>query len=156
MPGETAHSLRIVPSGGILGARVEGIDLRRPLDADVVRVLGQALGAHGVLCIPGQSLEPAELAAFGACFGALEINVANTHHAPGHPEVMILSNLTAEGRAIGLADAGQGWHTDLSYSREVALATVLHAKAVPVRAGARSAIPSSATCARPMTRLPRS
>ncbi len=48
---------------------------------------------------------------------------------------MILSNLTAAARAIGLADAGQGWHTDLSYSRDVALATVLHAKAVPVRAG---------------------
>ncbi len=33
MPAGTAHSLRVVPSGGILGARVEGIDLRQPLAA---------------------------------------------------------------------------------------------------------------------------
>jgi taurine dioxygenase len=127
--------MRIVPSGDILGARIEGVDLRRPLGEDAVRGLLQALAEHGVLCVPDQSLAPAELAAFGARFGALEINVANTHHAPGHPEVMILSNLVADGNPVGLADAGQGWHTDLSYSSEIALATVLHAKAVPVRDG---------------------
>lgn len=127
--------MRIVPSGGSLGARVADCDLRRPLADDAVRDILGALGAHAVLCFPGQSLSPEELSAFGARFGELEINVANTHHAPGHPEVMILSNAVEAGRPVGLADAGQGWHTDLSYSREIALATVLHAKKVPVRDG---------------------
>ena len=44
---------------------------------------------------------------------------------------MVLSNVTDKGRPIGLADAGQGWHTDMSYSATVALATVLHAIEVP-------------------------
>jgi taurine dioxygenase len=36
---------------------------------------------------------------------------------------------------VGLNDAGQGWHTDMSYSHDIALANVLHAKQVPVRDG---------------------
>jgi len=128
--------MRIVPSGGILGARIEACDLRRPLDAASTSAIRDALGAHAVLCFPQQSLSPDELAAFGGRFGALEVNVASTHfQVPGIPEVMILSNAIENGRPIGLADAGQGWHTDMSYSRQIALATVLHAKRVPVRDG---------------------
>jgi taurine dioxygenase len=131
-----SEAMRIVPSGGILGARIEDCDLKRPLAEDAVRAIRAALGAHGVLCFARQSLSPEELAAFGARFGALEINVASTtYQVPGHPEVMILSNAIEDGRPIGLGDAGQGWHTDLSYSREIALATVLHAIEVPVRDG---------------------
>ncbi len=68
-------------------------------------------------------------------FGELEINVANQFHEPGFPEVMVLSNMTADGKPIGLADAGQGWHTDMSYSKEIALANVLYAVSVPRREG---------------------
>src|SRR5207245_53164 len=68
-------------------------------------------------------------------FGELEINVANQFHEPGFPEVMVLSNMTADGKPIGLGDAGQGWHTDMSYSKEVALANVLYAIKVPMRDG---------------------
>jgi taurine dioxygenase len=88
-----------------------------------------------VLCFPGQSLEAAELSAFGSRFGELEHNVANSFHAPGRPEVMVLSNMKEDGKPVGLNDAGQGWHTDMSYSEEIALANVLHAKKVPVRDG---------------------
>ena len=68
-------------------------------------------------------------------FGELEINVANQFHEPGFPEVMVLSNMRVDGKPVGLADAGQGWHTDMSYSTEVALANVLHAIRVPTRDG---------------------
>jgi taurine dioxygenase len=53
------------------------------------------------------------------------------HQDRDHPEVMFLSNIVENGKAIGLADAGQGWHTDMSYSRVIALANVLHAIKVP-------------------------
>jgi taurine dioxygenase len=49
---------------------------------------------------------------------------------------MILSNqIDADGKPVGLNDAGQGWHTDMSYSKEIALANVLHAQEVPMRNG---------------------
>ena len=85
--------------------------------------------------LPEQSLEPGQLSAFGANFGELEINVANKYHAEDHPEVMILSNIMVDGKQIGLVDAGQLWHTDVSYASEIAFANVLHAKVVPTRDG---------------------
>src|SRR6476619_753682 len=75
------------------------------------------------------------LARFRRMVGDLEINVANQFHEPGFPEVMVLSNMTKDGKPVGLGDAGQGWHTDMSYSKDIALANVLYAIKVPMRDG---------------------
>src|SRR5258706_4298492 len=48
---------------------------------------------------------------------------------------MILSNLVENGKPIGLADAGQDWHTDMSYSSTIALANVLYGIRIPRRGG---------------------
>jgi taurine dioxygenase len=128
--------MRITSSGQTLGARVEGIDLALPLSDSDRRTIVRALGGHGVLCFPAQSFDAEQLAQFGRRFGELEINVANLFHEPGLPQVMILSNMKNEqGNAIGLHDAGQGWHTDMSYSHDIALANILHAQRVPRRNG---------------------
>ena len=124
--------MRLVPGRTAMGASVEDLDLRDPLDDGMRDAILCALGEHGVLCFPGQALEPAAQRRFCARFGSLEVNVAAAgFHADGLPEVMVLSNKLRDGRPIGLADAGQGWHTDMSYSRVIALATVLHAVEVP-------------------------
>lgn len=128
--------MQIIPSGQTLGARVEGIDLGNPLADPDFRTILRALGQHGVLCFPQQTFGVGPFAAFGRRFGDLEVNVANLFHEPGFAEVMILSNMKdAEGRPLGLNDAGQGWHTDMSYSSDIALANVLHAQKVPMRNG---------------------
>ena len=127
--------MQIIPNPGGVGARVTGIDLGATLDQGSFRTLLRALAHHGVLCFPSQSLEAPQLSAFGSRFGTLEVNVANMFHAPGHPEVMVLSNMVEGSKPLGLNDAGQGWHTDMSYSKEIALANVLHAKRVPQRGG---------------------
>jgi len=127
--------MKIHSSGKALGASIEGMDLAQPIsDSDFKQIL-RALGEHGVLCFPKQRLETAEFAHFGRMFGELEINVANQFHELGFPEVMVLSNMTKNGEPIGLGDAGQGWHTDMSYSKEIALANVLYAIKVPARDG---------------------
>ena len=48
---------------------------------------------------------------------------------------MHLSNIIEDGRAIGLNDAGQAWHTDMSYSEPIAYLNVLYAIEVPRRDG---------------------
>ncbi len=127
--------MQITPTGQTLGATVTGIDLARRVDAEATATILAALGAHGVLCFPGQDLDAAALADFGARFGTLEVNVAAAADA-ALPQVMVLSNMKdAAGRALGLGDAGQGWHTDMSYSRDIALANILHARRVPHRHG---------------------
>jgi taurine dioxygenase len=127
--------MRIEPTGKILGADILDIDLARPVSDGDFRQLLRALGEHGVLRFPAQRLDTDQFARFGAMFGELEINVANQFHEPGHPEVMVLSNMTRDGKPVGLGDAGQGWHTDMSYSRDIALANVLYAVKMPVRDG---------------------
>lgn len=121
----------IVPTGRILGATVTGADLSRPLaDADFDRVL-RALGEHGVLCFPRQSLDPVAHKAFASRFGTLEVNVATGYSVENHPEVMILSNIVENGKPVGLADAGQDWHTDMSYNATISFTNILFAVRVP-------------------------
>jgi taurine dioxygenase len=84
-----------------------------------------------VLRFPAQSLDVEVQKAFASRFGTLEINVAGSFQDPDHREVMILSNMVEDGRPIGLADAGQGWHTDMSYSEVIAMANILYAIKVP-------------------------
>ncbi len=128
-------TLSIIPTGATLGARVEGLDLSQPLsNADFDQLLG-ALGRHGVLSYPGQTLTPAQLRDFAKRFGELEINVAGAYQEPGLPEVMVLSNIVEDGKPIGLADAGQDWHTDMSYSRMIAFTNVLYGIRIPHRDG---------------------
>jgi len=128
--------MQIAPSGKMLGARIEGLDLSRPLAEREVEEIIQAIGRYGVLCFPRQRLTARQHKDFAARFGELEINVASgAYQEPGIPEVMILSNIVKDGKPIGLADAGQDWHTDMSYSKTIAFANVLYALEVPRRNG---------------------
>jgi len=127
--------LIVTPTGQILGATIEGLDLSRPLSEHDFDSVLQALGQYAVIRFPSQQLNARALVGFSARFGELEINVANTYPEPGLPQVMILSNIVENGKPIGLADAGQSWHTDMSYSRMIAFANVLYGIQIPSRDG---------------------
>lgn len=125
--------LKIEPCNAVLGARATGVDLNQPLSqTDHARVLG-ALGKYGVLCFPGQPIEAAALRAFSSRFGSLQM-LSRTAD-PSVPEVSILSNLVENGRYIGTPDAGQDWHTDMTYNRVTGFVNVLVAQKVPMRNG---------------------
>jgi taurine dioxygenase len=129
-------TLKVSPSGQGLGARVEGLDLSKPLSHETYKALEALIGQYGVLCYPGQTLTGPQLKAFSQTFGTLEVNVANMYQEEGHPEVMILSNKrNAEGKPIGIGDAGQDWHTDMSYSKTFAFTNVLYGIEIPQRDG---------------------
>jgi taurine dioxygenase len=128
--------LKVVPSGQSLGATIEGADLASLLSENEVKTIMKNLGAYGVLRFPRQQLSGRQLRDFSARLGELEINVASgPYQEPGVPEVMILSNIVEGGKPIGLADAGQGWHTDMSYSKMIAFANVLYGIKIPRRDG---------------------
>src|SRR5262245_14099871 len=128
--------MQLITSGKVLGAKMEGVELSKALDEREVEGIVEALGRHGVVCFPRQKLTPRQQKDFAARFGELEVNVASgPYQEPGLPEVMILSNIVRDGKPIGLADAGQDWHTDMSYSKTIAFANVLYALQVPRRNG---------------------
>src|ERR671935_338516 len=128
--------MKVIPSGESLGAAIEGLDLAKPLEPAELDAVLQTLGRYGVVRFPRQALTGRELRDFSAQLGDLEINVGSQgYQEPGIPEVMILSNIVENGRPIGLADAGQGWHTDMSYSRIVAFCNILYGIKIPKRDG---------------------
>jgi taurine dioxygenase len=127
--------MKITPTRAALGARIEGFDLSQPLsEAGRDEIIALA-GRHGVLSFADQTLTSRQLRDFAAHFGELEVNVANAYQEPGLPEVMTLSNIVENGRPIGLSDAGQDWHTDMSYSRMIAFVNVLYGLKIPRRDG---------------------
>jgi alpha-ketoglutarate-dependent taurine dioxygenase len=126
--------VRIVPTGQVLGATVWDVDLAKPLgDADFTAIL-QALGQHGVLRFPDQHLDAPGLRDFSQRFGSIQAMLTGFHE-PDIPEVGLLSNIVENGRPIGLADAGQDWHTDMSYNSTIGFLNVLFAVKVPRRDG---------------------
>ncbi len=128
-------SFRLQPNAQGLGARVLGLDLSQPLTAADRLSLIAALGRHGVLCFPQQHLTPRQQRDFSANFGTLEINVAANTQETDIPEMMTLSNIIENGKPIGLSDAGQDWHTDMSYSKMIAFSNVLYGLRIPMRDG---------------------
>jgi len=127
--------MKVTGSGQILGATIEGLDLAQSLSDEQFALVLRSLGDYGVVRFPSQRLSAQHLKNFSACFGNLEINVANAYQEPGIPEVMILSNIVEHGKPIGLSDAGQDWHTDMSYSKMIAFANVLYGVKIPRRDG---------------------
>ena len=127
--------MKITATHEILGAQVQELDLSRELTEGQVDLLMCALGQHGVLEFPNQTLSTAQLKAFSQRFGELYVSPGGRAQAEGFPEVMILSNIEQEGKPLGVKDAGQSWHTDMSYSNMIALANVLHGTIIPQRDG---------------------
>ena len=120
--------LTIEPTGAVLGATVRGLDLVQPLhESDMGRLL-LALGRHGVLRFPDQELDLASLKRFSELFGVAD-------PAREYPEIGILSNLKEDGKYIGSPDAGQDWHTDMTYREVPGFVNVLYGIRIPHRDG---------------------
>jgi alpha-ketoglutarate-dependent taurine dioxygenase len=115
----------------MLGARIEGVDLSRPLDDITFRRMEAALHDHGFVVFPGQELTPGDLVAFARNWGPPEPHVIDTFHHPEDANILILSNVVRDGQPMGLADAGTYFHTDYSYLEVPARCTILYALDMP-------------------------
>lgn len=130
-----AEAFEIRPLDAPLGAEVIGLDLSQPLsDADFARIHRAHLDYHAVV-FRDQQITPAQQIAFSRRFGPLQIHVLHQFQLPGHPEVLVVSNVVENGKPIGLGDAGHFWHSDLSYKEKPSLGSLLHARELPAEGG---------------------
>ncbi|AGW94789.1 MULTISPECIES: TauD/TfdA dioxygenase family protein [Cupriavidus] len=130
-----AEAFEIRPLDAPLGAEVIGLDLSQPLsDADFARIHRAHLDYH-VVVFRDQQITPAQQIAFSRRFGPLQIHVLHQFQLPGHPEVLVVSNVVENGKPIGLGDAGHFWHSDLSYKEKPSLGSLLHARELPAEGG---------------------
>src|ERR1700710_2808286 len=128
--------LTIEPTDAILGATITGIDLSQPIPEPEFGQILHALGHHGVLRFPNQQLDIGDVKRFSELFGEIQgnpIRAADTTEA--YPEVGILSNVKENGAYIGSPDAGQDWHTDMSYRETMGFVNVLYGIRIPRRDG---------------------
>lgn len=128
---QVAESLSITPTGAALGAEIRGVNLARDLDEATFRRIEEAFNRYGVIFFRDQRIEVGQQIAFARRFGEVEINVNTQACLPGHPEVLLVSNIKENGRYIGLADAGTTWHTDMSAYACPPRCSILHAIEVP-------------------------
>jgi taurine dioxygenase len=98
------------PVTGYIGAEVDGIDLRLPIDRDLACRLRDMLARHQVLFFRGQNLSIEALKALTGAFGPLMQLPYVTPHE-GEPEVIrVLKEADERGGVFG-----GDWHTDFSF-----------------------------------------
>jgi len=126
--------LTVEPTPATLGAVVTGVDLTA-LDAAQWSTIRAAFLEHAVLIFPDQHLSAAAQTAFAERFGNIEHLVADRKIVP-------ISNRRADGTLLSDHEHGmqimmgnEGWHTDSSYMRVSAKASVLSAHVVPAHGG---------------------
>ncbi|WP_431823507.1 TauD/TfdA dioxygenase family protein [Burkholderia sp. F1] len=133
--GATPQHFEIRAFDGPLGAEVIGLDLSKPLDDAGFARIHRAHLDHHVLVFRDQRITPEQHIGFSRRFGPLQIHVLHQFGLAGHPEVLVVSNIVENGRPIGLGDAGQFWHSDLSYKEKPSLGSLLHAQELPTEGG---------------------
>ena len=133
-----AGGVEVIPMAPALGAEVRCGDVRT-LGAEVFAAVYRTLLDNLVIRIRGQQLSDPELIAFGRRLGELDCApYAKTgkEKVRTHPEIIVVSNVTENGQAIGvLRDAEVVWHSDNSYRDRPLSYSALHALEVPPRGG---------------------
>ena len=133
-------SVRVEPLDATLGAAVHGVDLNEPLRDEVFEDIHAAWLEHAVLVFPGQFLDDESHTEFSQRFGPLERMF--DMRGRGSRVFAILSNVRRDGTLIEpdgsdalFLKGNSYWHTDSSFKRVPAKASLLCAKQVPGEGG---------------------
>ena len=128
--------ITVHPSGCAAGAEITGFNLANELNDVNFAVIQNALDEHGVIYLRNQALTPEQQVSFTERFGEPDVNFnALRFGVDGSPTIFRISNIMENGEAIGTRRAGETWHTDMSYAKQPALATMLYAVEIPTLHG---------------------
>ena len=125
----------------MLGASIQGIDLRNPVDLDSQELLYQTFINHSVLCFPGQELTAKDQLRFANLFGRGDGGDRvkrrdNKQRRTGERGMMYVSNIRENGQLIGvLPDGEMMFHSDGAHRESPYRATTLYAIKIPSRGG---------------------
>ena len=127
-PQEPLKNLfHVVPMSSTLGARIDGIDLSRPLSGGDIAAIRRALLRYEVLFFDDQALTPAQLRDFAARFGELHVHPIRPH-VSDVPEVALLQNQWA-------VDDSGNWRADVTFIDAPPAACLLYAQDPPPAGG---------------------
>jgi len=137
--------MKVTAVHACLGARVEGVDLTRPLDETTFRAIFDAFQEYSVLVFSGQHLTDEQQMAFSRRFGPLETTINATGREDRlHPNMVDLSNVDPDhddrlmdwtDRKMMYQSGNQLWHTDSSFKPVPAHSSALSGREVPPAGG---------------------
>src|SRR5262245_20730194 len=130
-------AIRCQPCQAVLGAEVEGVDLRQVPDAATIDVLEEALERYGVLIFHAQHLTPEEQVAWSRAFGPLALTQGTETRLPNCPEIFVVGNTIDPPVTFSPSTEHDEleWHSDNSHLEVPARASLLYARAVPQQGG---------------------
>ena len=118
-------SLKIKRQGGLLGARVEGVDFSESLSQSVIEEIAEALYEHQVISMPAIDMTPEQHVQIALHFGELEEHATDQFSvAEGASHITVVDS-----EAGHRADS---WHADETFLEEPPLVNLLHGKIIPV------------------------
>jgi len=125
----------------VFGAEITGVDLTR-LDDATFEHIEDAFETYSVLVFPNQNLDDDAQIAFSRRFGELEKTQGHIANNFQVKHVSEITNLDPDGKLMGPDDPrvlyrlGQrNWHSDSSFKRVPAKASLLHARKLPPDGG---------------------
>ena len=125
----------------LFAAEITGVDLTTPLAEPAFAEIAAAFDAHAVLVFPGQRLDDAGQLAFARRFGDLEvlqkgaIGERTLLAGIGNVDPATDDIIPADDPRLLRQYSNELWHTDSSFKRISARASLLHAREVPATGG---------------------
>jgi alpha-ketoglutarate-dependent taurine dioxygenase len=132
-------ALTVEPLDAPLGARVTGIDLREPVDAEAFNAIHRAWLDYQVLVFPDQEFSAEDQVRFSEMFGELGLRkrkIARPEASDVLPGIMLISNIREDGKPIGsLPDGEMMFHSDGAYVEVPFKYTLLYGIDIPAIGG---------------------
>ena len=119
---------KIIKEDSVLGATIQNIDLREPLDKDLAAFISQALAENEVIFFRDQEISPQQHKDFALRFGKLQSHPVYPT-VEGFPEITILENDEENPSKI------EKWHTDMTFKQTPPLGSILLGKVIPKKGG---------------------
>lgn len=149
-----AVTITVTPLAPALAARIDGVDIRRPVPETAWAAIRDAFEEHSVLLFRGAGLDDDAQIAFSLRWGPLEVT-RSMNPAAGTPfarqsnlDIKTGAVIAAEDRRMVYQLANMLWHSDSSFKAVPSLCSLLSARIVPPEGGAtefasaRAAYPS--------------
>ncbi|MDB5414959.1 MAG: hypothetical protein JWR10_3294 [Rubritepida sp.] len=137
--------LSFTPIQTTFAARVEGANLRSPLNDAQAADIESAMDRYGVLVFPGQHIDDEQQMDFGVRFGPIETTRATVDaqkHRLKHSAMNDISNLDEKGEILAADDrrrffslGNRLWHSDSSFKATPSKYSLLHARSIPPDGG---------------------
>ena len=133
----------VTPVQGDFVARLTGLDLSKPLDSGDFDQVRDAFNRYAVVVFPEQTLTDDQQIAFSERFGPLEVSLRKDRpRRVDNPRISDISNVDEKNRVFdpdderAIYNAGNRlWHSDSSFKRVPAMASLLSGREVPPEGG---------------------